>query len=62
MTKTKLLIIGICLFAAVAAQNYFGDSSNIGEEFDCDEKYQACNKDSMCASKMNGMWENCSKM
>ena len=41
MTKNNLLIIGICLFVAVAAVN-FGDSSPLGEEFECDTENQAC--------------------
>jgi hypothetical protein len=42
MTKTKLLFMGICLFAAVAAEDYFKDSSNLDEKFDCAALLDAC--------------------
>ncbi len=60
MNKTKLLTVGFYLIFAVAAGEYWW--KELGEEFNCDAKYQACKSDTMCTTKFDDMYSSCNQM
>ncbi len=57
MNKTKLLTVGIYLIFAEAAGEIW--QKELGEEFNCDAKNQACYSDQMCTTKFDDMYSKC---